>query len=203
MAEQSINIPQVIVFLVVSFLAVRWYLSKPAAAGTRAAPQQNAPRINPAQIDHVAQMFPQLSRRDIAWDLQRNGGNMAATTERALSGRGLDAVSPNVLIGSMTIADTSQAPPSFTIPTPTPAVTPRRATPVAAKPAQPDLITRYNLSAKLKQTTQPASEEQPKAKAWSQDKNERQMNLQRRREEMILAARRKLEQQEKGKGPVA
>jgi hypothetical protein len=96
MAEQSINIPQVIVFLVVSFLAVRWYLSKPAAAGTRAAPQRNAARLNPAQIDQVAQMFPQLSRRDIAWDLQRNGGNVAATTERALSGRGLDTVSSRV-----------------------------------------------------------------------------------------------------------
>jgi hypothetical protein len=37
-------------------------------------------------------MFPQLSRRDIAWDLQRNGGNAAATTERVLSGRPLDTV---------------------------------------------------------------------------------------------------------------
>jgi hypothetical protein len=93
MAEQSINIPQVLVFLVVSFLAVRWYFSKPSAAGTRAVPNRNAARINPAQIDQIAQMFPQFSRRDIAWDLQRNGGNAAATTERALSGRGLDTVS--------------------------------------------------------------------------------------------------------------
>lgn len=38
-------------------------------------------------------MFPQLSRRDIAWDLSRNGGNVAATTERALSGR-VESVSP-------------------------------------------------------------------------------------------------------------
>jgi coupling of ubiquitin conjugation to ER degradation protein 1 len=82
----------------------------------------------------------------------------------------------------------------------TPAVAPRPrvATPAAPKPAQPDLITRYNLSSKL---AQPAEvEQQPKAKAWSADRNERQMNLQRRREEMILAARRKLEQQDKGKG---
>jgi coupling of ubiquitin conjugation to ER degradation protein 1 len=93
MAEQSINIPQVIVFLVVSFLAVRWYFSKPTAAGTRANPTRAAVRINPAQVDQIAQMFPQFSRRDIAWDLQRNGGNAAATTERALSGRGLDTVS--------------------------------------------------------------------------------------------------------------
>lgn len=92
MAEQSINIPQVIVFIVVTFLAVRWYFSKPAA-GTRAAPNRAAARINPAQIDHIAQMFPQVDRRDIAWDLQKNGGDSAATTERVLSGRGLDTVS--------------------------------------------------------------------------------------------------------------
>jgi coupling of ubiquitin conjugation to ER degradation protein 1 len=93
MAEQSINIPQVLVFLVVTFLAIRWYFSKPSTAGTRAAPTRAPTRINPAQIDTIASMFPQLSRRDIAWDLQRNGGNATATTERVLSGRGLDTVS--------------------------------------------------------------------------------------------------------------
>ncbi|CAN9127268.1 unnamed protein product [Alternaria alternata] len=186
MAEQSINVPQVIVFIVVTFLAVRWYLRKPTAAapGTRAAANRAAVRVSPAQIDQVAEMLPQLSRRDIAWDLQRNGGNVAATTERALSGRGLDT-----------------APPSFQIPTPTPrtALTQARAAPAPSRPAHPDLITRYNLSSKLSQADQPVQEEQPKTKSWSADKSERQANLQRRREEMILAARRKLQEQEKAK----
>jgi coupling of ubiquitin conjugation to ER degradation protein 1 len=92
MAEQSINIPQVIVFLLVTFLAVRWYFSKPAATSTQAAPNSRAAQINPLHVTRVAQMFPQLSSRDIAWDLQRNGGNVEATTERVLSGRGLDTV---------------------------------------------------------------------------------------------------------------
>ncbi|KAF1913265.1 hypothetical protein BDU57DRAFT_522061 [Ampelomyces quisqualis] len=181
MAEQSINVPQVLVFLLVTVLAIRWYFSKPAAPHTRAAPHRPTARTNPAQIDQLAQMFPQLSRRDIAWDLQRNGGNAAATTERVLGGRGLDA-----------------APPSFILPAPAPTTT-TPARPAAVTPSQPDLITRYNLSAKL---GQPAGEgEQGKAKAWSADRNERQMNLQRRREEMILAARRRMEAMEKGKGP--
>jgi coupling of ubiquitin conjugation to ER degradation protein 1 len=197
MAEQSINIPQVLVFLVVSFLAVRWYFSKPSAAGTRAAPHQSTARINTAHVDQIAQMFPQLSRRDIMWDLQRNGSNVAATTERALSGRGLDAVSANPFAKIYNYTDDGKAPPSFNPVLPRPAAAPARATPAAAKPSQPDLITRYNLSSKLAQVEEP----QPKAKAWSQDRNERQANLQRRREEMILAARRKLEQQEKGKAP--
>ena len=50
-------------------------------------------RVDPAQVEQIAQMFPQLNRRDIMWDLQRNGGSMAATTERVLGGRGLEVVS--------------------------------------------------------------------------------------------------------------
>ena len=42
-------------------------------------------------------MFPQLSTRDIIWDLQRNGGSVAATTERILTGRGLEVVSVSYL----------------------------------------------------------------------------------------------------------
>lgn len=93
MAEQTLNIPQLIVFIILAFLAARWYLKKPVRSA--AAPNQSRPgtRINPAQIDQVAQMFPQLDRRMIAWDLQRNGGNVAATTDKVLSGRPLDAVS--------------------------------------------------------------------------------------------------------------
>ncbi|CBX90770.1 hypothetical protein IAQ61_002255 [Plenodomus lingam] len=182
MTEQSINIPQVLVFLVVTFLVGRWYLSKPSGPGTRAAPSRATPRINSEQIDQLAQMFPQLSRRDIAWDLQRNGGNVTATTERVLSGRGLDT-----------------APASFTVPAPRVAATAARATPAVQKTAHPDLITRYNLTSKINQAAEPDEGEQRKTKSWSADRNERQANLQRRREEMILAARRKLEQQEKGK----
>jgi hypothetical protein len=44
-------------------------------------------------VERVQQMFPQVSRRSIMWDLQRNGGNVVATTERILSGRGLEEVS--------------------------------------------------------------------------------------------------------------
>ncbi|KAG9201972.1 hypothetical protein G6514_005167 [Epicoccum nigrum] len=178
MAEQSINIPQVLVFAVVAFLVYRWYSSKPSANGTRPVASRSV-RIDPAQIDTIAQMFPQLNRRDIAWDLQRNGGNAAATTERVLSGRSLDS-----------------APASFQLPAaPTPAAPVRSATTVA-KPAHPDLITRYNLSSKLNQSAEPA-EEKPKGKAWSADRNERQSNLQKKREEMILAARRKMEEKER------
>ena len=90
-----------------------------------------------------------------------------------------------------------QAPASFTVLAPRAAATPARA-PAAPKPANPDLITRYNLASKLGQEAA-AEEDKPKGKAWSQDRTERQANLQRKREEMILAARRKMEEKERQK----
>lgn len=126
------------------------------------------------------------------WDLQRNGGNVVATTERILSGRGLEV-----------------PPQSFQPPLPIPASStiPTSSTTTPAKPLPPDLITRYNLQAKLAEETsrKEGSEgfetgetpdsggKQKQGQAWSQNKAERQALLQRRREEMILAARRKME----------
>ena len=46
-------------------------------------------------------MFPQVSRREIIWDLQRNGGSVAATSERILSGVGLERVSRVFLLPFM------------------------------------------------------------------------------------------------------
>ncbi|KAF2105816.1 hypothetical protein BDV96DRAFT_591938 [Lophiotrema nucula] len=185
MAEQTLNIPQLLVFVIVSVLAIRWYLSKPSTAGTRTQAQLRSGRaVNPAHIDQVAAVFPQLDRRDIAWDLSRNGGNVTATTEKVLSTGRLD-----------------HPPASFQLPQ----VQPQRSAPASrtatppTKPSQPDLITRYNLSSKLGITPEPVSVSAGKQKAWSQDREERQSNFARRREEMILAARRKMEEKEKAK----
>lgn len=60
-----------------------------------------------------------------------------------------------------------------------------------ARPSQPDLITRYNLGQKV------GAEEEEEVKkggrGWSLNKDERQAMLHKRRDEMILAARRKME----------
>lgn len=92
MADQtSINIGQIIAVAVIGFLVFRWFTSptSPSAASS----SRNAGRqVNPAQVETIASMFPQLDRRTIMWDLQRNGGSVPATTERILTGRGLDSV---------------------------------------------------------------------------------------------------------------
>lgn len=92
--EPSLNIPSLLTLAVVSFFVFRWFFkrdddSSPPSARGRA--RGNV--VDPAQVEQISQMFPQLSTREIMWDLQRNGGSVAATTERVLSGRGLDAVS--------------------------------------------------------------------------------------------------------------
>lgn len=60
------------------------------------------------------------------------------------------------------------------------------------KPAQPDLITRYNLSGKIDVSDSTESADK-KGKGWSTNRDERQALLLRRRDEMILAARKKME----------
>ncbi|KAF2763139.1 hypothetical protein EJ05DRAFT_481976 [Pseudovirgaria hyperparasitica] len=192
----TLNIPQLLLVLVLGFLAVRWYLSGPPSSASSSRSSSRTPRIDYARVDQVAQMFPQADRRAIIWDMQRNGGNVAATTERILS-RGLDV-----------------PPPSFQPPLP-PQATPSGGAGARANaktPAHPDLITRYNLSSKItptgssplvdsgSDTSTPAST--PSKPSWSTNKTERALQLQRRREEMILEARRKLEEKERAKTAV-
>ena len=62
----------------------------------------------------------------------------------------------------------------------------------------PDLITRYNLQTRISgkgKQAMPSEEEQRRSKqgSWSADKGQRADGLKRRREEMILEARRRME----------
>src|SRR6266498_1452842 len=90
--EPTLSIPTLVLLLILSFLALRWYLSG-SSSPTPGSARGQGRRVNPEQVEQIAQMFPQLSRREIMWDLQRNGGSVASTTERILGGGGLDVVS--------------------------------------------------------------------------------------------------------------
>ena len=181
--QTSINIPQLIAVALVGFFAIRWFLNKPANAspsntqGTSSRGRQ----VDVSKVDQIAGIFPHLDRRSIAWDLHRNGGSVAATSERVLSGRGLES-----------------PPPSFQPNLPAPATgTPAARSSGADKKAtsgQPDLITKYNLQTRVGgKGKEPVPSEEQQRNAWSADKAARAEGLKRRREEMILAARRKME----------
>lgn len=94
MADQTINIPQLVIILVLGGLAVRWFFfsTSSGASQNRGSNSANNIRAREADVERIQQMFPQVARRSIMWDLQRNGGNVVATTERILSGRGLEVV---------------------------------------------------------------------------------------------------------------
>ena len=138
------------------------------------------------------------------WDLHRNRGSVQATTERVLMGRGLDPVSlaTGGLLSSGRSTKTDdelQAPPSFQ-PPPSFMTTPADSTATTAastipKPPQPDLITRYNLQAKVNSKGKEREADSPPP-GWVSNKDARQNMLQRRREEMILAARRKMQEKD-------
>ncbi|KAL4957163.1 hypothetical protein BDW69DRAFT_157065 [Aspergillus filifer] len=182
--EPTLNIPSLVTLAVVSFFVIRWFFKRDgnnATPGSRGRARGNV--VDPAQVEQISQMFPQLSTREIMWDLQRNGGNVAATTERVLSGRGLDAPPPSfqplVAIPPTGVPANQSAPPS------------------TPKSDGQDLITRYNLSAKVFENSGAETPAQASSGGgWSQNKEERQRLLQKRRDDMILAARRKMEQKQ-------
>jgi coupling of ubiquitin conjugation to ER degradation protein 1 len=61
------------------------------------------------------------------------------------------------------------------------------------------LITRYNLSSRLDTSESKQESEVTGTKGWSQNKTERSEILRRKREEMVLAARRKMQEKDQTK----
>ncbi|KAM7188187.1 hypothetical protein V8F33_010780 [Rhypophila sp. PSN 637] len=195
--EQQISIPSLVLIMVVGALAIRYlFFSSSGSSGAPRTGQQNREallRSREAAAERIMQMFPQTDRRTILWDLQRTGGNIAATTERILAGR----------METPPITFQPPPPPGQQNPSRNPGTPQQRvaaaATKQAEKPAQPDLITRYNLKNKL-DTAEASGSDVPSAGGsgkgkggWSSNREERQSTLQKRRDEMILQARKKME----------
>ncbi|KAJ5243191.1 uncharacterized protein N7469_001518 [Penicillium citrinum] len=177
--EPSLNIPSLLTIAVVSFFVIRWFFNRDDGPAGASRTRRRGNVVDPAQVEQISQMFPQLSTRDIMWDLQRNGGSAAATTERILTGRGLETT-PHDLCFFFTIVEF---------------ISIRDLSSTTTKVDGQDLISRYNLSSKLASENEPeTSTIASSTSSWSQNKDERQRLLQKRRDEMILAARRKMMQ---------
>ncbi|KAH8680895.1 hypothetical protein BX600DRAFT_6676 [Xylariales sp. PMI_506] len=184
MADEQVSLPSLIIIVVLTGLVVRYFFfSTPAPAGATQRQQQPrdaaaASRAREAAVERIQQMFPQVDRRTILWDLQRTGGSVATTTDRILAGR-------------------VETPP-ITFQPPPPPVSPAQSSAsqsqtqrAPSKPSEPDLITRYNLQNKVQGSEDDASGDNKKG--WSSNREERQAALNKRRDEMILAARKKME----------
>ncbi|KAB5536071.1 hypothetical protein GE09DRAFT_339853 [Coniochaeta sp. 2T2.1] len=201
--NEQINVPTLLAIIAVSGLVLRYlFFSTPASsrAAQTAARESSTARNREASVAQLQQMFPQVDRRTLLWDLQRTGGNMAATTERVLAGR------------LETPPQTFQPPPPPSPPASQAAAPASQSTAASttaeSKSSAPDLITRYHLQDKLASATTEPQEGGAESgqtgggggggkgaagKAWSSNKEERQSLLQRRRDQMILEARRKME----------
>lgn len=94
--SDTISLPSIILLGTILFFAIRYFVSSASPSSTSSSGRSGpgGRRVDVSKVDQVSQMFPQLDRRAIAWDLSRNGGNVGATTERLLEGRGLEDVSP-------------------------------------------------------------------------------------------------------------
>lgn len=97
--QQTLNIPQLVAFLLISGLAIRWFFFSPSSSSSSVISSQSqgyrdrgGRRVDERHVEQVQAMFPQYGRREVMWELMRNGGSVQATTERILGGRGLDPV---------------------------------------------------------------------------------------------------------------
>ncbi|KAK9369191.1 hypothetical protein V1509DRAFT_609181 [Lipomyces kononenkoae] len=188
--------------IVIGFLLIRWFVipsaSPPSSSSTTGTPtssSQTATEVNAgyrrrrpvtqAMIEVVQSIAPALTVEQIRYDLERTG-SVELTIDRILAEGGLP-LPPNA----------QPAAPQQPQPSPS----------AAAKGLYPDLITRYQLQTKLHADIDlgqhagiipgnTSTVAMKKAK-WSQSKEERQEILRQQRENMILRARRKLEEDDK------
>ena len=91
--EATISIPSLVIVGFLLFFSYRWFFASHSSSSSSSSAPRNGLRFTAAQVEQISQMFPQLNRRDIMWDLHRNRGSVQATTERVLMGRQLDPVS--------------------------------------------------------------------------------------------------------------
>lgn len=87
--QQTLSVPSLLLLAAFAALTIRYFFfTQPSTSS----PRTNPRAANPADVEQIATMFPQIGRREIIWDLQRNGGSVNATTERILGRGSLDPV---------------------------------------------------------------------------------------------------------------
>lgn len=86
----QISLPYLLLIVIIAGAILRFLFFSSDAEGANSAQRHNplnVLRTREAAVERIQQMFPQVDRRTILWDLQRNGGNIQATSERILSGQ--------------------------------------------------------------------------------------------------------------------
>ncbi|PWN99485.1 hypothetical protein FA09DRAFT_328871 [Tilletiopsis washingtonensis] len=163
-----------------------------AGAQRGAAQRRNMAGVSDEMVQAVTSMFPHVSPEAIRYDLARSG-SAEATADRILS----EGALPNPPAGLF-------GPPR---PAPPPPRAPESASAASSASARTSLIKSFNLEARLsapapsEAAPAPAAAEKGKEKSkanWSDERATRERELRARKEEMILAARRRLQAKQSG-----
>lgn len=103
MADDQISLPYFIGILILIGFIVRYLFFNGAGSTPSNRSSEATLRSREVAAERIQQMFPQVDRRSILWDLQRNAGNIQNTTERILAGR-LETVSAYYLHASFSLS---------------------------------------------------------------------------------------------------
>lgn len=199
----GLGLPQVAACLLVGYFVFRWFFkaTNPSSSAAQR-PSPVDPRRLQQQVDLIHGMFPQIPAAAVQAELIRNGGNIEITTEKILANGFL----PEPPAPPATTA-------SATPPAPAPSPAPRPSVPTQRRGAPPpassssgssailsqysDLITRYNLHSRLHEID-PSSAVAPGSRGKAPaTKSDRQLAHHSKRDDMILAARRRIQEMDR------
>jgi len=192
--SDSLGLPQVAACLLVGYFVFRWFFksSDPSSVSPARSPVVDQRRLQEQSL-LLTGMFPQVSIAAAQAELIRNGGNIEIATEKILAAGGLPeppAPAPTPLDSSAT--------------RPAPAATTHRAAAHNALGASSsrvggyqDLMTRYNLHGRLHEGDASSSSTLSGKGKSPQTRSDRQLAHQKKRDEMILAARRRMEEMDR------
>lgn len=100
MADEQVSFTSFVLIVVLGGLVIRYlFFPSTSATTTSGSPTRDSAafaRAAEASAERIQQMFPQLDRRTILWELHRNRGNVGLTTDRILAGR-IETVSQSIL----------------------------------------------------------------------------------------------------------
>lgn len=199
----SLGFPQLAICALVGFLVLRWFFSSAPSgvttsggiAGRARTAQPPRARVSQATVDMLQSMFPQVSGSAIRFELERNGGNVETITEKILSEGTLreppvPATSSGAASRSTSATARTSQPQSRTAN----AARPAAASASTLKTTHSDLITRFNLQSRLSEPIPGTVEGKGKA-VQKNDRANLMIRARERRDNLILSARRKMEEE--------
>ncbi|KAL7275218.1 hypothetical protein RUND412_001833 [Rhizina undulata] len=196
--SSGLGLSQVAACLIVGYFVYRLFF-KAGPAPDKRATAIDMRRIQ-EQTEIIRGMFPQISEAAVQAELLRNGGSVEIATERIITTGFLPEPPNPTPAATIPIPAAPAARPAAPI-----ATSSRRPTPAASssssasKSQYPDLITRYNLQSRLHEASdEDSAQSSGKGKA-PQSKADRQLAHQKKRDDMIIAARKRLEEMDRKK----